>query len=155
MNGHAPKVDPPEVASRAPVNEVPVAHFEEVVGLFKQHEKPLLYGWLHGRARLVRFAEGVIELEKGDLMLTERRQEMAMLLKEWTGRPWQLTEVDEPGEPCLAEQEALAKEQRLAELSDDPRVKPVLDTFPGAQIIDVQPAAPHMDDNTEQMAEKR
>ena len=60
--------------------------FEEAVGLFKRHNKPLLYGWLYGRARLVRFTEGMIELEKGDLMLTERRQEIAAYLKEWTGQ---------------------------------------------------------------------
>ena len=66
-----------------------------------------------------------------------------------------MVESDEQGELCLTEQAALAKERRLAELSDDPRIKPVLETFPGAQIIDVQPASPYMDDNTEQMAEKR
>ncbi|MEM8950100.1 MAG: DNA polymerase III subunit gamma/tau [Pseudomonadota bacterium] len=145
INGHAPKVDRPPAAGS----------FEEVVKLFKQRKKPLLYGWLHGRARLVRFAEGLIELEKGDLMLSERRQEIAALLKEWTGKPWQIVESDEQGEPCLTEQEALAKERRLAELSDDPRLKPVLDTFPGAQIIDVKPANPHMGDNTEQTMEQR
>lgn len=163
INGHAPKVETPAVPSQAPVNEVPVAlaHFGDVVELFKLHNKPLLYGWLHGRARLVRFADGMIELEKGDLMLSERRQEIAGLLKEWTGKPWQVVESDEQGEPCLTEQEALAKEQRLAELSDDPRVKPVLDIFPGAQIIDVQPAGPARsalpitNDNHEHMAEKR
>ncbi len=141
INGHAPEVNRPPAAA--------AGSFEEVVDLFRQHSKPLLYGWLHGRARLVRFAEGMIELEKGDLILTERRQEIAAFLKEWTGQPWQVVESDEQGEPCLTEQEALAKEKRLTELCDDPRVKPVLDTFPGAQVIDVQPAAPHMDDNTE------
>ena len=97
----------------------------------------------------------MIELKKGDMLLSERRQEMATLLKEWTGQSWQIVESEQPGEPSLTEQEALAKEKRLAELSDDPRLKPVLDTFPGAQIIDVQPATPVTDDNHEQMAEKR
>ena len=142
-------VETTEPVSKAPVNAVPAAQFEDLVRLFKQHDKPLLHGWLHGRARLVRFEPGLIELQRGDMMLSERRQEMAGLLKEWTGTPWQIVEVDQPGEPSLDEQEALAKERRLAELSDDPRVKPVLETFPGAQIIDVKPASPHMDGNPE------
>lgn len=146
----------PEPASEIPVNGVPAAPcFEDVVLLFKQHNKPLLYGWLHGQARLVRFEPGVIELERGDMMLSERRQEMAALLREWTGQTWQMLEVEGPGAPSLTEQDALAKDKRLAELSDDPRLKPVLDTFPGAQIIDVQPADPIMDDNPEQTVEKR
>jgi len=123
------------------------------VQLFKRHGKPLLYGWLHGQARLVHFEPGKIELERGDMMLSERRSEMAVLLKEWTGEAWQVFDVDGPGAPSLTEQDALAKEKRLLELSDDPRLKPVLETFPGAQIIDVQPAEPIMDKNPEQTVE--
>ena len=156
----------PEQESRTPANGVPAASaasaasaappasFEDVVLLFKRHKKPLLYGWLHGQARLVHFEPGKIELERGDMMLSERRAEMAALLKEWTGEAWQVLEVDGPGAPSLTEQDALAKEKRLLELSDDPRLKPVLDTFPGAQIIDVQPAAPTMDNNPEQTVEQ-
>ena len=47
-----------------------------------------------------------------------------------------------------------AKEKRLQELSDDPRLRPVLDTFPGAQIIDVKPAAPSAQDNPEPTQEQ-
>ncbi len=133
-----------------PVNEVRVAQFEDAVLLFKKHGKPLLYGWLHGQARLVHFEPGKIELERGDMMLSERRQEMASLLREWTGEPWQVVEVDGPGAPSLTEQEAIAKEQRLAELADDPRVKPLLESFPGAQIIDVRLKDPTTNDNPEQ-----
>lgn len=150
-----------------PVDEVPVvngglasppvngahtspATFAEIVTLFKRRGKPLLYGWLHGQARLVHFEPGKIELERGDMMLTERRQEMASLLREWTGERWQVVEVDGPGAPSLTEQEVLAKERRLAELADDPRVKPLLECFPGAQIIDVQPKDRTMNDNPEQ-----
>ena len=154
--GPASLAEEPEPAGHPPVNGVPAApHFEGVVALFRRYDKPLLHGWLHGRARLVRFQPGLIELEQGDPLLTDRRQEMAALLKEWTGQAWQVVPVDEEGAPSLSEQEALAKEQRLAELSDDPRLKPVLETFPGAQIIDVQPASPHMDDNPEQTMEQR
>ena len=151
----APAPAPIAEVKPEPPSQAPVATFEDAVKLFKRHDKPLLHGWLHGQARLVRFEPGMIELQKGDMMLAERRQEMATLLKAWTGKPWQIIESDEEGEPSLTEKEALAKERRLAELSDDPRLKPVLDSFPGAQIIDVQPATPVPDDNHEQMAEKR
>jgi DNA polymerase-3 subunit gamma/tau len=143
------------VSIAEPADEVRVARFEDAVLLFKRNGKPLLYGWLHGQARLVHFEPGKIELERGDMMLTERRQEMASLLREWTGEPWQVVEVDGPGAPSLTEQEAIAKERRLAELADDPRVKPLLESFPGAQIIDVQPKDPTMSDNPEPTVTQR
>ncbi|MEL6963610.1 MAG: DNA polymerase III subunit gamma/tau [Pseudomonadota bacterium] len=146
-NEHQPARNGTPVAP--PSDDVDVKTFEDAVLLFKAHAKPLFYGWLHGQARLVHFEFGKIELQRGDMMLAERRQEMAACLREWTGQPWQVVEVDGPGAPSLTEQEAMAKEQRLAELSDDPRLKPLLDAFPGAQIIDVQPASPITSGNPE------
>ena len=101
----ASKIEP-EAASEAPIDDVPAAPdtrstFEQAVDLFKRHGKPLLYGFLHGQARLVRFEPGMIELARGTMMLSERRQEMAALLREWTGQPWQIVEVDGPGDPSL------------------------------------------------------
>ncbi|MGI9436215.1 MAG: DNA polymerase III subunit gamma/tau [Geminicoccaceae bacterium] len=121
-------------------DEVPltIGSFAEAAALFKQRKKPLLYGWLHGRARLVDFQPGKIELESGDQLLADRRREMAELLTSWTGEPWLVIESDRPGDPSLTDQEAEAKQQRLSELAEDPRIKPVLETFPGAKIIDVQ-----------------
>ncbi len=84
-------------------------NFRALVELFRRHNKPLLYGWLHGRARLVRFESGVLALEKGDLMLSERRQEMAALLNDWTGHSWRVVESEIQGETTLAEQEAEEK----------------------------------------------
>ena len=112
--------------------------FEEVVELFRLNKKPLLHGWLHGRARLVHFETGKITLQKGDQLLADRRQEMTNLLRSWTGEPWQIIESDGEGAPSLTDQEAEAKQRRLLELADDPRVKPVLEIFPGAKVIDVQ-----------------
>jgi DNA polymerase-3 subunit gamma/tau len=130
--------------------------FAAAIELFRARGKPLLYGWLHGRARLVRFAEGVIELERGDVLLTERRQEIASCLADWTGRPWQIVESDAPGAPSLTDQEAIAKQERISALAEDPRVRPVLETFPGARIVDVRnPAAGGAADSIEHGSETR
>ena len=106
---------------------------------------------------MVHFEPGKIELEKGDQLLTERRQEMASLLREWTGAPWQVIESEQKGASSLTDQEAEAKQLRLSELADDPRVKPVLDIFPGAKIIDVQasmiPPSDNPNDSQELKAE--
>ncbi|MGH6900568.1 MAG: hypothetical protein ACREJ5_29130, partial [Geminicoccaceae bacterium] len=61
----------------------------------------------------------------------------------WTGRPWLvgLAGAGEPAAPTLAEQAAAARRQHLDALAEDPRIKPVLEHFPGAAIVDVRPAA--------------
>ncbi len=115
--------------------------FGEVVELFRANKKPLLHGWLHGRAKLVAFEPGKIELERGDQLLADRRQEMAGLLRSWTSEPWQVIESDREGALSLTDQEAEKKQLRMAELAGDPRIKPVLETFPGARIVDVQAPA--------------
>lgn len=86
--------------------------FPSLVNLFRINRKPLLHGWLHGRGKLVDFQPGLIVLEKGDPFLTERRQEIAALLKNWTGRPWQIVESDMEGEASLTDQEE-KKRQRF------------------------------------------
>ena len=145
----------PDTGDQGDAGREQIGAFPELVDLFRRHNKPLLYGWLHGRARLVHFEPGKIELERGDPLLAERRQEMAALLKSWTGRPWQIAEADRPGAPSLTDQEAAAKQRRLAELAEDPRVKPVLETFPGARIIDVRTSSVAAPPTPEQRAENR
>jgi DNA polymerase-3 subunit gamma/tau len=132
-DGEMPIADP--TTDEAPGT---IGSFSEAVDLFRANNKLLLYSWLHSRAKLVHFEPGRIELETGDQLLTERRSEIAGLLRSWTGEPWQLVESEKPGSLSLTDQEAQAKQQRLTELADDPRIKPVLETFPGAKIIDVQ-----------------
>jgi DNA polymerase-3 subunit gamma/tau len=146
VNGNC-QTPAPAARTRSSNGKVPRT-FEAVVDLFRQHRKPLLHGWLHGRAKLVRFETGRIMLEQGDQLLSERRQEMASLLRTWTGEPWQILESDQEGAPSLTDQEAEAKRLRLTELADDPRIKPVLDIFPGARIIDVTTPAPLPADHT-------
>ena len=119
-----------------------------MVALFRRNKKPLLHGWLHGRAKLVHFEPGKIELEKGDQLLSERRQEMAALLRSWTGELWQIIESEDLGAPSLTDQDIENKRLRLSELADDPRIKPVLDIFPGSKVVDVQALAPHSPTST-------
>jgi DNA polymerase-3 subunit gamma/tau len=49
---------------------------------------------------------------------------------------------DEPGEPTLAEQAEAARARRITELGRTEPIKGLLELFPGAEIVDVRPAAP-------------
>ena len=66
-------------------------------------------------------------------------------LKDWTGARWVIVISDEDGEKTLADQRAEEQEQRLQMAADNPLVKQVLETFPGATIKEVRPHADRAD----------
>ncbi len=116
--------------------------FADVVELFRQQGQPRLHSWLHDHVRLVRFEPGQIEIEHAAQAPPAWHQEAAQCLSQWTASPWRLRAVDGQGGPTLAEQAAAAQQARIDALAGDPRIKPILERFPGARIVDVRTANP-------------
>jgi DNA polymerase-3 subunit gamma/tau len=116
--------------------------FAEVVDLFRQHDRPRLHSWLHDHVRLVHFEPGQIEIEHAEQAPPTWHQEASQWLSHWTASPWRLRAVDRAGAPTLAEQAAALQQARIEALAGDPRIKPILERFPGARIVDVRSAAP-------------
>jgi DNA polymerase-3 subunit gamma/tau len=136
----------PEAAPEAVEDTIELAtprSFAEAVELFQRFGEPMLYGWLYQAARLVRFEPGRIELQLGADTPTGLPGRIAAALGRWTGRPWLVSIGQDEGDhaaPTLAEQAAAEKRARIDALSEDPRVKPLLESFPGARIVDVRSA---------------
>ncbi|HEX5079215.1 MAG TPA: DNA polymerase III subunit gamma/tau [Geminicoccaceae bacterium] len=132
--------------AEAPPTEAPVPAqpqtFAEAVELFRRNGQPRLYSWLRDHVRLVRFAPGQIEIERSEQAPPAWQQEAADYLSRWTATPWRVRPVDEPGTPTLAEQAAAAQRARIDALAGDPRIKPILERFPGARIVDVRSSVP-------------
>ncbi len=118
------------------------ASFAEAVELFRHFGEPMLHGWLHQAAHLVHFEPGRIELRLGAGTPAGLSGRIAAALGRWTGRPWLVSVSADgaPATPTLAEQAATAKRERIDALARDPRVRPVLESFPGARIVDVRSA---------------
>ncbi len=143
----APEPEPePEIAEDEAVRPelATPRSFAEAVALFERCGEPMLHGWLYQAARLVHFEPGRIELQLGAGTPAGLSGRIAEALGRWTGRPWLVSIGREDGAaaaPSLAEQAAAAKRARIEALGEDPRVKPLLDSFPGARIVDVRPPA--------------
>jgi DNA polymerase-3 subunit gamma/tau len=131
--------EPP--AAEAPAPPQP-ATFAEAVELFRRHDRPRLHSWLHDHVRVVRFEPGQIEIERAEKTPPAWHGEAAQHLSQWTAMPWRLRAVDEPGGPTLAELAAAEQQAQIEALSGDPRIKPILERFPGARIVAVRSAAP-------------
>jgi len=132
-------MEPP--AAEAPTPAQP-ATFAEAVELFRRHDRPRLHSWLHDHVRVVRFEPGQIEIEHAGQAQPAWHQEVAQCLSQWTAMPWRLRAVEGPGAPTLAELAAAEQQARIDALAGDPRIKPILERFPGARIVDVRSAAP-------------
>jgi len=133
----------PASATAAPQASAAPASFAEAVALFERFGEPMLHGWLYQAARLVRFEPGRIELRLAPGTPPDLAGRVAAALGRWTGERWliSLAGDGEPAAPTLAEQAAATRREHLEALAEDPRIKPVLERFPGAAIVDVRPAA--------------
>ena len=132
-------MEPP--AAEAPTPPQPET-FAEAVELFRRHDLPRLHSWLHDHVRVVRFEPGQIEIERAGQTPPAWHQGVAQCLSQWTAMPWRLRVVEGHGAPTLAELAAAEQQAQIEALSGDPRIKPILERFPGARIVDVRSAAP-------------
>jgi DNA polymerase III subunit gamma/tau len=149
--GPAERITPVEDAIVAPgLMEPPPAEaptppqpqtFADAVALFRRHDGPRLHSWLHDHVRVVQFEPGTIEIERADNAPPAWHQEVAQCLSHWTAMPWRVRAVEGPGAPTLAELAAAERQARIEALAGDPRIKPILERFPGAKIVDVRSTA--------------
>ena len=63
---------------------------------------------------------------------------MGQLLTEWTKEKWHILMTQEKGELTLEEQSDKEKGKIINELSQNKRIKEILNTFPGAKIEEVK-----------------
>jgi DNA polymerase III subunit gamma/tau len=140
--GPAESAPPPASApapSPAGTDAPRAASFEAAVALCLDNDAPLLGAWLREGVHLVAFEPGHMRLRLRAGVPPDLPTRVASALSGWTGRPWLVEAVDEEGAPTLAEQEAGMQRRRLDEARDHPTVKSLLDSFPGATIVDIGP----------------
>jgi len=126
----APRPEPvAENALPAPVS------FVEVVALFERKREGKLAALLKRQARLVRFGEGMIEINPGKGAPSDFAGQVGKLLTEWTGQRWVVSVVNTAGALTLHDQEIDAAKT-------DPLVKSILDAFPGAVVEAIRRADP-------------
>ncbi|MGH6914411.1 MAG: DNA polymerase III subunit gamma/tau, partial [Geminicoccales bacterium] len=130
---------PAEALVAEPAEHASPQSFAEAVELFRLRGEPVLHGWLHGAARLVHFEPGRIELSLPAGASADLPARVAEMLGRWTGHRWSVAAArGGDAAPTLADQDAAQKRARIDGLADDSRIKPVLESFPGARIVDVR-----------------
>lgn len=113
--------------------------FEEVLALFKAKREAMLLNHLTHDLRLVSFQVGKIEMKPVTHLAADVAARINRRLQEWTGERWSLVFSEAEGQPTVAEQRKMemAKARQYAE--SHPKVLAVLETFPGAKVVDFIP----------------
>jgi len=148
------------VAARVQPTPQPVAApsagpqtFAEVVALIEEKRDAVLKYDVDRFVRPIAVRAGHIEFEAAPDAPADLAQKLSARLKLWTGRPWFVSTAG-GGQATESAHERDRREAAEARtrIEDDPFVKAVMSTFPGAEIVAVRrtaPAAPPSPDEDE------
>ncbi|MFD1941633.1 DNA polymerase III subunit gamma/tau [Paradevosia shaoguanensis] len=112
--------------------------YAELVTLAGEKRDILLKHALESDMRPVAFAEGRIEVALMEGANPTVVQTLSARLKTWTGKPWLVTVSTRPTEGrTIRQQRDDRRAQQVADAHDDPLVQAILETFPGAKVVNV------------------
>ncbi|TCT08831.1 DNA polymerase III tau subunit [Tepidamorphus gemmatus] len=128
-----------ETVAQDPVADLPQpASLSDVVALAAAKRDIKLQTALERFVRIVRFEPGRIELSLADGAASDLVHDLSQKLSEWTGRRWVVAVSRAVGEPTLREQAAARRSALIDDMRRHPAVSAILETFPGAEIVDVR-----------------
>jgi DNA polymerase-3 subunit gamma/tau len=118
-------------AAAAPPNP---RSFTEVVALFETRREARLVHHLMHHVHEVRCEPGLIEFRPGPKAPADLAPRLSDLLSQWTGRRWIASVSSDAGKPTLVEQKAIQGDALRSRAENDPLVRAILKTFPGARL---------------------
>ena len=115
-----------------------VGSYKELIALAGAKRDMLLKLALEGQMRPVSFEHGKIEIALVEGANPTTVNTLSARLQEWTGQRWLVTVSTKPPEGLTHRQETEQRQQAAhAAAHEDPLVKAILDTFPGAKVVNV------------------
>jgi DNA polymerase-3 subunit gamma/tau len=108
--------------------------FDEVIALCAARREAVLAASLTSAVHLVNFETGRIDIRPTPAAPADIAPRLARLLSEWTGRPWLVGLSREAGQDTRRDAAIQRDVQKKQDAANDPLVKAILETFPGATI---------------------
>lgn len=128
-----------EPVANAPAPDAPQpASLRDIVALAAAKRDIKLQTALERYVRIVRFEPGRIELSLADGAASDLVHDLSQRLSDWTGRRWVVAVSRAEGEPTLREQADARRSALIDDMRRHPAVSAILETFPGAEIVDVR-----------------
>lgn len=117
-----------------------VRNLQELVRMLSDAGEPLLAAAVRERAHPVRFEPGRIEIALDPGPVSDLPNRISTFLEQRLGGRWVVVVSHDRSRPTLAQEERAQKRARLEAVREDPVIRRALDTFPGATIVDIEPA---------------
>jgi len=113
----------------------------DLVALAKEKGARILERHLDNDVHLVALEPGRIEFRPGPRAPRTLAGDLAQRLREWTDQRWIVTVASEGGAPTLSQERTQVELARREKVANEPFVRAVLETFPGAEIVAVHDRA--------------
>jgi len=115
-----------------------VTSYKDLIALAAAKRDVLVKLALESQMRPVSFEQGRIEVALSDGADPGIIATLSARLQTWTGQRWLIMVSTKPPEGLTLRQEAEQKKQAAADAAhDDPLVKAIMETFPGARLVNV------------------
>ena len=131
------------VASASPKAELApqalaLGTFEHVIDKAAEKREIGLKTQLEDFVHLVRFEPGRIEFRPADGAPTDLSGRLAAKLQDWTQSRWVVTVSNAEGAATVTQQKAAKEKQRHDDVSKDPLVAAIFESFPDAKIVAIR-----------------
>jgi DNA polymerase-3 subunit gamma/tau len=140
VGGAAPQPVMHVQAQAAPDNQP--RSFADVIALCSERREMVLSASLSSAVHLVKFEVGRIDIRPTPTAPADIAPRLSKLLSQWTGRPWLVSLSREEGFETIRNAAIQAEVQKKQDAANDPLVKAILETFPGATIEAVRELKP-------------
>ena len=135
---HHPK---PSAQADEPQPRIALASLAECAALAGEKRDLQLRFLIEHQMKLVRFEPGRIEFQPEENADPDLAGKLGRKLTEWTGMRWIVTVSRTQGRPTIAEERAETQRQMFSDARSDPAVAALIETFPGAKVVDVRIAS--------------
>jgi DNA polymerase-3 subunit gamma/tau len=115
--------------------------FEDVLALIDRKRDITLKLDVERFVRPISFRPGAIEYEPAPGAPKDLAQRLVGRLREWTGERWMIAAQGGGGAESLWEKQKREQREVRAAVEQDPFVRSVLETFPGAEIVGIRSLA--------------
>ena len=115
-----------------------LATFEHVIEKATEKREIGLKTQLEDFVHLVRFEPGRIEFRPADGAPTDLSGRLAAKLQDWTQTRWVVTVSNAEGATTVSQQKAAKEKQRHDDVSKDPLVAAIFESFPDAKIVAIR-----------------
>lgn len=124
-------------AVAAPQQQTQPKSFEEVAALFAAQREMMLHANIVNHVHLVSFKPGHLEIRLAPNAPAGLAGQIAQRLSDWTGQHWMVSLSSQDGEPTLQQRQSEERSAQMSQAKANPLVAGILDTFPGAKIINI------------------